>query len=219
MHLEEGAERARRVAPALGGAEAPHPFHTAPAPIDPDNDSNTGWRGFGALLSLDLAFVHMGLVLIPFAPQGGALGLGATLTPDDRQFLALAAALFDPARATEAGPHRRRRAPWPGARAGLGPGRDPRVADAIKVNSDVRDSAAGSSIRRRRVPSTHRSGSRPPSLLAWRRLRRQELRLHAPPRPAVYVNREVRGLEVGGGTPPRVDDADVELRNVATVGW
>ena len=108
VHLEPDAGRARAAwLPPWGGAEAPYPFHAAAAaPIESDDGFNTGWRAYGSLLSLDLAFARMGLVLTPFAPPGGELSLGATLTPDDRQFLALAASLFDPARASEAGPAR-----------------------------------------------------------------------------------------------------------------
>ena len=108
VHLEPDAGRARAAwLPPWGGAEAPYPFHAAAvAPIEAEDGFNTGWRAYGSLLSLDLAFARMGLVLTPFAPPGGELSLGATLTPDDRQFLALAAALFDPARASEDGPAR-----------------------------------------------------------------------------------------------------------------
>ena len=121
VHLEPDAGRTRAAwLPPWGGAEAPYPFHAAAAaPIEAEDGFNTGWRATVRCSRLTCAFARRGFVLTPFASPGGELSLGAALTPDDRQFLALAAALFDPARASEAGPARTggRRPPRPGPRA------------------------------------------------------------------------------------------------------
>ena len=122
VHLKDEPLRARAAwLPPWGGPAPPHPFHVAAAPTLSDDEFGAGWRVYGSLLSLDLAFAQMALVSVR-APSDGQAGLGAALTPEDRHFLALAVPLFNPEAAAEAGtgPHRRRRPPRPGQRAASG---------------------------------------------------------------------------------------------------
>ena len=106
VHLEDEPLRARAAwLPPWGGPAPPHPFHVAAAPSLSDDDFGTGWRVYGSLLSLDLAFAQMSLVSVR-APSAGQAVLGAALTLEDRHFLALAVPLFNPGGAAEAGPAR-----------------------------------------------------------------------------------------------------------------
>lgn len=104
VHIEDAAVRARAAwLPPWGGPAAPYPFHGAvAAPLDTDDFVRTGWRAYGSLLSLDLAFSQMTLLSLRELPDE-PLSQGAALTPEDRQFLSLAVPLFDPRLATEAG--------------------------------------------------------------------------------------------------------------------
>ena len=104
VHIEDAAVRARAPwLPPWGGPAAPYPFHGAvAATLDADDLAASGWRAYGSLLSLDLAFSPMTLLSLLELPEE-PLGRGAALTPEDRQFLSLAVPLFDPGLAAGAG--------------------------------------------------------------------------------------------------------------------
>lgn len=106
-HIEEEALRGRAAwLPPWGGSEAPHPFGTAAVvPITEEDAFGTGWRIYGSLLSLDLAFTRMALPATGLGASGGPLAASA-LTSDDRRFLSLAVTLFDARAASETGPAR-----------------------------------------------------------------------------------------------------------------
>ena len=107
-HIQEEELRGRAAwLPPWGGSEAPYPFGAAAVvPITEDDAFGTGWRVYGSLLSLDLAFGRMSLALASVAPPGSERNPGTTLTTDDRRFLSLAVTLFDPEAAAGDGPAR-----------------------------------------------------------------------------------------------------------------
>ena len=104
-HIEEDALRGRAAwLPPWGGSEAPYPFGAAAVvPITEEDAFGAGWRIYGSLLSLDLAFTRMALPATGLGAAGGPLAASA-LTTDDRRFLSLAVTLFDARGASEAGP-------------------------------------------------------------------------------------------------------------------
>ncbi|MCY4660743.1 MAG: hypothetical protein OXF93_13160 [Acidobacteria bacterium] len=106
-HIEEEALRGRAAwLPPWGGSEAPYPFGTAAVVQITEEDAfGAGWRIYGSLLSLDLAFSRMALAATGLGASGGALAASA-LTTDDRRFLSLAVTLFDARAASAAGPAR-----------------------------------------------------------------------------------------------------------------
>lgn len=104
-HIEEEALRGRAAwLPPWGGSEAPYPFGAAAVvPITEEDAFGAGWRIYGSLLSLDLAFTRMALPATGLGAPGGPLAASA-LTSDDRRFLSLAVTLFDARAASETGP-------------------------------------------------------------------------------------------------------------------
>ena len=104
VHVEDAAVRSRAPwLPPWGGPAAPYPFHGAvAAPLESDELLATGWRVYGSLLSLDLAFSQMALLSLYALPEEPR-NAGAALTQEDQQFLSLAVPLFDPSRASDAG--------------------------------------------------------------------------------------------------------------------
>ena len=105
VHIEEEALRGRAAwLPPWGGSEAPYPFGAAAVvPITEEDAFGAGWRIYGSLLSLDLAFTRMALPETGLGASGGPLAASA-LTSDDRRFLSLAVTLFDARAASETGP-------------------------------------------------------------------------------------------------------------------
>ena len=104
-HIEEDALRGRAAwLPPWGGSEAPYPFGAAAVvPITEEDAFGAGWRIYGSLLSLDIAFTRMALPETGRGASGGPLAASA-LTTDDRRFLSLAVTLFDARAASETGP-------------------------------------------------------------------------------------------------------------------
>ena len=104
VHIEDAAVRARAAwLPPWGGPDAPYPFHGSVAPLTSYEEFGSGWRVYGSLLSLDLAFGQMALLSLP-GPSEERPGLGAALTAEDRLFLSLGVHLFDPRTASSTGP-------------------------------------------------------------------------------------------------------------------
>ena len=110
VHIEDAAVRARAAwQPPWGGPEAPYPFRGAVSPLTSYEEFGSGWRVYGSLLSLDLAFGQMVLLSLP-GPSAERPGLGAALAVEDRLFLSLGVHLFDPRTAAGTGPGRIRAA-------------------------------------------------------------------------------------------------------------